>query len=134
VSKENSFGNVGGRSGEQWEDDGRAPETQVTVRPAQFSQITEPQEQASTSDNLELIMDVPLRLTVELGRATMTIGEIVALTPGSVVELDKLAGEPVDVVVNGRLIAKGEVVVVDESFGVRLTDVVSPAKRAMSLS
>ncbi|MHB1413662.1 MAG: flagellar motor switch protein FliN [Chloroflexota bacterium] len=104
-----------------------------TVQPVQFSALGEQVGKPAAIDNIDLILDVPLRMSVELGRTTMTIGEILALGPGSVIELDKLAGEPVDVVVNERLIARGEVVVVDENFGVRLTDIVSPAKRAMSL-
>jgi flagellar motor switch protein FliN/FliY len=78
-------------------------------------------------------MDVPLQVTVELGRTRKLIRDILELGPGSVVELDKLAGEPVDVLVNGKLIAKGEVVVIDENFGVRVTEIVSPIERASSL-
>jgi flagellar motor switch protein FliN/FliY len=74
-------------------------------------------------------MDIPLQLTVELGRTKMPIKEILDLGPGSIVELDKLAGEPVDILVNNKLIAKGEVVVIDESFGVRITDIVSKMER-----
>ncbi len=78
-------------------------------------------------------MDVPLQITVELGRTRKLIRDILELTPGSVVELDKLAGEPVDILVNGKLIAKGEVVVIDENFGVRITDIISPLERANNL-
>jgi flagellar motor switch protein FliN/FliY len=78
---------------------------------------------------IELLMDVALEVSVELGRSHMSIGEILGLRTGSVIELDKLAGEPVDVSVNGTLIARGEVVVVDEKFGVRITEVVSKARR-----
>lgn len=74
-------------------------------------------------------MDVPLEVTVELGRTKMQIKEILDLGAGSIVELDKLAGEPVDVLVNGKLIAKGEVVVIDESFGIRITNIVSQMER-----
>lgn len=83
--------------------------------------------------NLDLIMDVTLQVTVELGRTKKQIREVLGLGPGSVLELDKLAGEAVDVLVNGKLIARGEVVVIDENFGVRITDIVSPAERAASL-
>jgi flagellar motor switch protein FliN/FliY len=82
---------------------------------------------------IELLMDVALEVSVELGRSHMSIGEILALRTGSVIELDKLAGEPVDVSVNGTLIARGEVVVVDEKFGVRITEVVSKARRLASV-
>ena len=83
--------------------------------------------------NLKLIMDVPLQVTVELGSSKMRIKEILELGVGSVIELDKLASEPVDVYVNGRLIAKGEVVVIDETFGIKITDIVSPIERVNNL-
>lgn len=79
--------------------------------------------------NIGLLLDVPLKLTVELGRTTKLVKEILALAPGSVVELDKLAGEAVDILVNEKLIAKGEVVVIDENFGVRITEIINPEER-----
>ncbi len=85
-----------------------------------------PQEQQG---NIGLLMDVPMTMTVELGRTKMMIKEILGLGEGSIIELEKLAGEPVDLLVNGKLIAKGEVVVIDENFGVRVTDIISPAER-----
>src|SRR5690606_39781197 len=78
---------------------------------------------------IELLYDVPLEVTAVLGRTRRQIGEVLNLGPGSVLELDKLAGEPVDLLVNGKLIARGEVVVIDEHFGVRITDIVSRAER-----
>jgi flagellar motor switch protein FliN/FliY len=83
----------------------------------------------SGATNLNLLMDVQMSLTVELGRTKMYIKDILGLGEGSIIELDKLAGEPVDLLVNGKLIAKGEVVVIDENFGVRVTDIVSPTDR-----
>jgi flagellar motor switch protein FliN len=83
--------------------------------------------------NLDLIMDVRLMLTLEVGRTRISVRNLLSLTQGSVVELDKLAGEPLDVLVNGTLVAHGEVVVVNEKFGIRLLDVVSPEKRVESL-
>jgi flagellar motor switch protein FliN/FliY len=83
----------------------------------------------SHSGNISLLLDVPLKLTVELGRTTRTVKEILALAPGSVVELDKLSGEAVDILVNEKLIAKGEVVVIDENFGVRITEILDPDVR-----
>lgn len=83
--------------------------------------------------NLKLIMDVPLQVTVELGTTKMRIKEILELGVGSVIELDKLASDPVDVYVNGRLIARGEVVVIDETFGIKITDIVSPIERVTNL-
>lgn len=82
---------------------------------------------------IDLLLDINLQVTVELGRTRMKIAEILALRNGSVIELDRLAGEPADILVNGTLIAKGEVVVVDEKFGVRVIEVVSRAKRIASL-
>ena len=105
---------------------------QVPVQAVQFSPLV-PGQMAGVDGNIGLILDVPLQVTVELGRTKKLIREILELSPGSVLELDKLAGEPVDVLVNGKLLAKGEVVVIDENFGVRITDIVSPIERASSL-
>jgi flagellar motor switch protein FliN/FliY len=80
-----------------------------------------------------MLLDVPLRVTVELGRTRMKIRDVLSLVPGSIVELEKLAGEPVDILVNGKEIARGEVVVIDEEFGVRITDIASRAKRLKKL-
>ncbi|MDB5097546.1 MAG: fliN: flagellar motor switch protein FliN [Cyanobacteria bacterium RYN_339] len=100
----------------------------VGVRSASFAPLNMPAGLEGIS-GLDLIMDVPLRVTVELGRTRMQIRDVLDLGKGSVVELDKLAGEPVDMLVNGKLIAKGEVVVIDENFGIRVTDIVSPVER-----
>jgi flagellar motor switch protein FliN/FliY len=81
------------------------------------------------ANNLDLILDIPVQLTVELGRTKIAIRNLLQLAQGSVVELDGLAGEPMDVLVNGCLIAQGEVVVVNDKFGIRLTDIISPAER-----
>src|SRR5665213_287929 len=83
----------------------------------------------SRGGNISLLLDVPMKLTVELGRTTRTVKEILALAPGSVVELDKLSGEAVDILVNEKLIAKGEVVVIDENFGIRITEILDPDVR-----
>jgi flagellar motor switch protein FliN/FliY len=85
------------------------------------------------SRRLELLLDVPLDLSVELGRTRMSIQDLLSLGPGSVVELDKIAGEPLDILVNNRLVARGEVVVVNDKFGVRITDIVSPSERIAKL-
>ena len=100
----------------------------VNVQPVQF-QSFDRQDITTDRENIDLIMDVPLDISVELGRTKKLIKEILEFGPGSVLELDRLAGEPVDIIVNGKFIAKGEVVVIDESFGVRITDIVSPNKR-----
>ena len=101
----------------------------TAVHPVQFMPLTPEPPSVDHGHGIELLMDVALEVSVELGRSHMSIGEILALRTGSVIELDKLAGEPVDVSVNGTLIARGEVVVVDEKFGVRITEVVSKARR-----
>lgn len=88
------------------------------------SEVTQP-----AANNLDLILDIPVQMTVELGRTKITIRNLLQLAQGSVVELDGLAGEPMDVLVNGCLIAQGEVVVVNDKFGIRLTDIISPAER-----
>ena len=100
----------------------------VNVQPAQFQSFEEDRI-ILDKHNISLIMDVPLQVTVELGRTQRLIKDILEFSPGSIIELDKLAGEPVDILVNGKHIAKGEVVVIDESFGVRITDIADPSKR-----
>lgn len=100
----------------------------VNVQAAQF-QAFDDGVVSFEKKNIGLIMDVPLQVTVELGRTNKRIREILEFGPGSIIELDKLAGEPVDILVNGKTIAKGEVVVIDESFGVRITDIIHPSKR-----
>lgn len=103
----------------------------VTANPFTFSQIDPPAAAPAPSDRgVDLILDVALQVRVELGSTQMTVEEVLALGPGSVVELDRLAGEPVDIVVNDRLIARGEVVVVEENFGVRITEIISAKARA----
>lgn len=84
--------------------------------------------------DIDLIMDIPVKLTVELGRTRMTIKELLRLTQGSVVALDGLAGEPLDILINGYLIAQGEVVVVADKYGVRITDIITPSERMRRLS
>ena len=107
-------------------------EQNVIVQPAQFAPL-KPGGLNVSDSNISMIMDVPLQVTVELGRTRKLIREILELAPGSVVELDKLAGEPVDILVNGKIVAKGEVVVIDENFGVRITGIVSMQERASTL-
>jgi flagellar motor switch protein FliN len=85
-----------------------------------------PAQSGVSSNDLSMVIDVPVELAVEIGRTTMTIGQTLALAPGSVVVLDRMAGEPVDLLVNGQRIARGEVVAIDEEFGLRITEVTSP--------
>jgi len=93
----------------------------------------QPHVGTETPRNFELLLDVPLEVTAEIGRATLPLRELLQLGPGSVVELAKLAGEPLDVFVNGRLVARGEAVMVNDKFGVRLTDIVSQSERIEGL-
>lgn len=106
---------------------------QVDVQPASFSSFQPYQMAQNESNNLNMLLDIPLHVTVELGRTQRSVKEILELSPGSIIELDKLAGEPVDILVNNRLIATGEVVVIDENFGVRVTDIVSQTDRLKKL-
>ena len=105
---------------------------QTSVQPAQFAPL-QPGPPMGQPNNLSLIMDVPLQISVELGRAQKTIKDILEMGPGSVIELDRLAGESVDMIVNGKLIAKCEVIVINETFGIRITDIVHPLDRINSL-
>lgn len=91
-------------------------------------------EASGSLQDIDLIMDIPVKLTVELGRTKMTIKELLRLTQGSVVALDGLAGEPLDILINGYLIAQGEVVVVADKYGVRITDIITPSERMRRLS
>ncbi len=101
------------------------PVQNVNVQPAQFQSFGDGIATMTPQENIGLIMDVPLQVTVELGRTQKSIQEILDFAPGTIVELDKIAGEPVDVLVNGKFVAKGEVVVIEESFGVRVTEIVN---------
>jgi flagellar motor switch protein FliN/FliY len=107
------------------------------AEPAAVSTPFQPFDTATPADALprgmDLLLDIPLEATVELGRARMLIRDVLELSPGSIVELERVAGEPVDLLVNGRLVAKGEVVVIDDNFGIRITEIVSPADRVASL-
>lgn len=106
---------------------------EVDVQPAAFSSFEPPHLTQNESSNLNMLLDIPLQVTVELGRTKRSIKEILEFSQGSIIELDKLAGEPVDILVNQKLIAKGEVVVIDENFGVRVTDIVSQQERIKNL-
>ena len=103
-------------------------EQPVNVQPAQFSAFSGGTVGGYPAENIGLIMDVPLEVTVELGRTQKSISDILDFGPGKIIELNKIAGEPIDVLVNGKYVAKGEVVVIEESFGVRITEIVNAAK------
>uniref|UniRef100_A0A7C5ENG5 Flagellar motor switch protein FliN n=1 Tax=Desulfobacca acetoxidans TaxID=60893 RepID=A0A7C5ENG5_9BACT len=107
-----------------------APETQPPSGPAPAS--ASPKKKGELP-NIELLLDIPLEITAELGRTRMIINDLLQLGQGSVIELNKLAGEPLEILVNQKLIARGEVVVVNEKFGIRLTDIISPVERIKQL-
>ena len=100
------------------------PQQQVNVQPAQFTPFGPGFAAQFAQENIDLILDVPLEVTVELGRTNKTIQDILDFAPGTIIELNKIAGEPIDVLVNGKYVAKGEVVVIEESFGVRITEII----------
>lgn len=112
---------------------GGMPNRNVNVQPVQFANLQSAPYTQVDENNLNLLMDIPLKVTVELGRTQKQIKDILEMSQGSIIELDKLAGEPVDILVNHKLIAKGEVVVIDENFGVRVTDIVSQWDRIQKL-
>ncbi len=112
---------------------GEGGSREVHVQPAEFSSFDPPQLSEQETNNLNMLLDIPLQVTVELGRTTRSIKEILEYTQGSIIELDKLAGEHIDILVNQKLIAKGEVVVIDENFGVRITDIISQEDRIRNL-
>ena len=109
---------------------GDKPDSQVQME--QFQDGSQPDDDENPV-NFDVIMDVPVTISMEIGRTSINIRNLLQLNQGSIVELDRLAGEPLDVLVNGTLIARGEVVVINEKFGIRLTDVISPAERLRKL-
>ena len=114
------------------------PEQATEVQPEQVAPVSftnfAPNAAMAAGNDINMILDIPVQLTVELGRTRIPIKHILQLAQGSVVELEALAGEPMDVLVNGYLIAQGEVVVVNDKFGIRLTDIVTPSERMRRLS
>lgn len=128
----NGGNGMGGRNGfmDALSDDGR--ESAPPVQPVRFQQLR-PSDEKSPKDDIDRLLDISLNVAVELGRKQMQIKEILELGPGKIIELEKLAGEPVDLMVNGKLLARGEVVVVDENFGVRITELVDPKDRIKML-
>ncbi len=120
-----------GESGADW---GDALDEQATAEAASFDAIADTAVQALGSEvNLDVILDVPVTVSMEVGSTKISIRNLLQLNQGSVIELDRLAGEPMDVLVNKTLIARGEVVVVNDKFGLRLTDIISPAERVKKL-
>ncbi|BCM25470.1 MAG: flagellar motor switch protein FliN [Methylophilaceae bacterium] len=123
----------GAAMAEQQESDASA----LQAKPAQaqvFTEFSAKNKLADTQNDIDFILDIPVQLTVELGRTKIAIKNLLQLAQGSVVELDGMAGEPMDVLVNGCLIAQGEVVVVNDKFGIRLTDIITPAERIRKIN
>jgi len=121
-------------AGETIQPDNTQQAPQDDYERAAFKDLNGSSNQLTTGEtNLDVILDIPVTLSMEIGRTELAIHNLLQLNQGSVVELDRLAGEPLDVLVNGTLIAHGEVVVVNEKFGIRLTDVISPAERVKNL-
>jgi len=125
--------------GEQAAADAAATASSVTQQAASaasalFQNFGDGGAKANTMQDFDLILDIPVQMTVELGRTKISIRNLLQLAHGSVVELDGLAGEPMDVMVNGTLIAQGEVVVVNDKFGIRLTDIITPSERMRKLN
>ncbi|BDT60578.1 hypothetical protein MasN3_40720 [Massilia varians] len=112
----------------------RQQQQQATATAAVFKDFSNKGTRTDTPNDIDFILDIPVQLTVELGRTKIAIKNLLQLAQGSVVELDGLAGEPMDVLVNGCLIAQGEVVVVNDKFGIRLTDIITPSERIRKLN
>jgi len=110
-----------------------AESTQTDLKVMRFKELGAKTTQSETHQDLDFILEIPVQMTVELGRTKITIKNLLQLAQGSVVELDGLAGEPMDVLINGYLIAQGEVVVVNDKFGIRMTDIVTPPERLRKL-
>lgn len=108
--------------------------TQATIPDTQSSEVEEIKQDEETRADLDFILDIPLELSVELGKTKMLVNDLLQLGQGSIVELNKLAGEPLEIYINRKLVARGEVVVVNEKFGVRLTDIISPLERVRALN
>lgn len=111
----------------------QADADEAAANPISFEELKSEHNKVTVNPELEVILDIPVTISMEVGRTSITIRNLLQLNQGSVIELDRLAGEPLDVLVNGTLIAHGEVVVVNEKFGIRMTDVISPAERIKKL-
>ena len=111
-----------------------AKDVSGSMRKATFNNLEDGSKPGAPINEIDLVMDVPVQVTVELGRAKMQIRNLLNLTYGSVIELDILAGEPLEVVVNGCLVAQGEVAIVNDRYGIRLTDIVTPAERLRKIN
>ncbi|MCL5254611.1 MAG: flagellar motor switch protein FliN [Gammaproteobacteria bacterium] len=119
---------------DNWEDAAREEGLSGNASDTVFKPLESNAPNSGVAHDLDIIMDIPVRLSVELGRTRITIKQLLDLAQGSVVELDGLAGEPMDILINGYLIAQGEVVVLDDKYGIRITEIVTPAERVQKLN
>lgn len=119
---------------ESWDDAAQEEGLSGNASDAVFKPLESNASKSGAAHDLDIIMDIPVRLSVELGRTRITIKQLLDLAQGSVVELDGLAGEPMDILINGYLIAQGEVVVLDDKYGIRITEIVTPAERVQKLN
>lgn len=119
---------------EQAASEATPPSSQAESASAQVFKPLDKGQSSGSMRDLEMIMDIPVKLTVELGRTRITIKQLLELAQGSVIELEGLAGEPMDILINGYLIAQGEVVVVDDKYGIRITEIITPSERVQKLN
>ena len=119
---------------EQAASEATPPSSQAEAASAQVFKPLDKGQSSGSMRDLEMIMDIPVKLTVELGRTRITIKQLLELAQGSVIELEGLAGEPMDILINGYLIAQGEVVVVDDKYGIRITEIITPSERVQKLN
>jgi flagellar motor switch protein FliN len=134
VAEEPAADDWGAALAEQASAESSALQTNTAEQAQVFSEFTPKNKLSETQNDIDFILDIPVQLTVELGRTKIAIKNLLQLAQGSVVELDGMAGEPMDVLVNGCLIAQGEVVVVNDKFGIRLTDIITPAERIRKIN
>jgi flagellar motor switch protein FliN/FliY len=134
VAQEEEMDDWGAAMAEQTSAESSVLQSNNTEQAQVFTEFTAKNKLHDTQNDIDFILDIPVQLTVELGRTKIAIKNLLQLAQGSVVELDGMAGEPMDVLVNGCLIAQGEVVVVNDKFGIRLTDIITPAERIRKLN
>jgi len=134
VAQEEEIDDWGAAMAEQTSAESSVLQSNNTEQAQVFTEFTAKNKLHDTQNDIDFILDIPVQLTVELGRTKIAIKNLLQLAQGSVVELDGMAGEPMDVLVNGCLIAQGEVVVVNDKFGIRLTDIITPAERIRKLN
>ena len=116
------------------QDQTEAQELMNSTKEVTFAEVTPGENEVGNGHSIDFLLDVPLEITVELGKTKVSVGDLLKMNQGSIVELDKLINQPLEIYVNGKLMAQGEVVVVNEKFGIRLTTIISPGERVKKLS